>query len=360
MINHMEQISSDAMLKYVYESRDAIRLIIHHALYVACAEKLAERSFRRIYLVGSGTSYHACIGAAKLVQTVMGIETTCSYPMEFVDNMDVIDSNALLIGVSQAGRSASTIQALDKAKKHQLVTCAITADMNAPICDHVDLVVPLDIGEETVGPKTKGYIGSIAVLDLLAIEIAQRLGKINIETKSQLIQRLLKITDSITEIADATEMWFQNNQQLFKDAKRFIVIGYGPIMSSMLEGSLKMLEANRCSVTGYELEEFMHGIYHSIDSDTWIFGLGYPSRHYERMVRMMKYLEEEKEAQVFMIPSQRPNGFHWDFVNDDMFSSMEYTVPLQVLAREISLLHGIDCTKSADPDFHKKMQSYIY
>lgn len=39
---------------------------------------------------------------------------------------------------------------------------------------------------------------------------------------------------------------------------------------------------------------------------------------------------------------------------------MEYVVPLQVFARSCSADLGIDANIPSDPDFHKKMQSYIY
>ena len=39
---------------------------------------------------------------------------------------------------------------------------------------------------------------------------------------------------------------------------------------------------------------------------------------------------------------------------------MEYVVPLQVIARKLSLDLGIDGNIASDPDFHKKMGSYTY
>ena len=35
---------------------------------------------------------------------------------------------------------------------------------------------------------------------------------------------------------------------------------------------------------------------------------------------------------------------------------MEYVVPLQVIARKLSLDLGIDCNISSDPNFHKKWE----
>ena len=82
------------------------------------------------------------------------------------------------------------------------------------------------------------------------------------------------------------------------------------------------------------------------------------------MVRMKDYFENETGAHNFMVtsdPSQtRRENFVYPFVNDVYFASMEYVVPLQVIARKLSLDLGIDCNCSSDPDFHKKMGSYTY
>ena len=50
----------------------------------------------------------------------------------------------------------------------------------------------------------------------------------------------------------------------------------------------------------------------------------------------------------------------YNFINDPYFEAMEYVVPLQVIARKLSLDLGIDCNISSDPNFHRKMASYTY
>mgnify|MGYP003080081462 FL=1 len=154
------------------------------------------------------------------------------------------------------------------------------------------------------------------------------------------------------------------NAENLKKCRRLIVLGYESCMSAMLEGTLKILEAVRYSVVGYEMEEFMHGVYHSIDQDTYLLYLGCPGKHYQRMVNMMKYFGERDHAHNYMVTSEKEQeskeNFVYPFQNDPYFASMEYVVPLQVIARKLSLDLGIDCNISSDPNFHKKMGSYTY
>ena len=47
------------------------------------------------------------------------------------------------------------------------------------------------------------------------------------------------------------------------------------------------------------------------------------------------------------------------FTDDQEFAVLQYIVPMQVLARKLSLDLGIDCNIPSDPQFHFKMNSYL-
>ena len=244
------------------------------------------------------------------------------------------------------------------------MTLAITANIQAPVTEHADRTVLLAVGEELAGPKTKGYEGSVATLALLGMKLAEKTGKITGERKEELTRAMVETSDGIPDIAQKAWDWYKANKEDLLKCKRIIVIGCDSCMGAMLEGTLKILEAARYSVTGYELEEFMHGIYHAIDKDTYILYLGNKSKHLERMVHMMKYFEEERHAHNYMITSDESlatqRNLVYPFKEDGYFSSMEYVVPMQVLARKMSMDMGIDCNIPSDPLFHKKMGSYEY
>lgn len=354
------------MYDYILESRDAVRNIVERQeeIFAGALEYCKGKNIEQIYILGSGTSYHASVAAKAVVEEKLGVKVFNMYPMEFVDNEKVFNPHTLVIGISHAGRSTSTIKALDKARDMGFMTIAMSGERNRPIVEHGDCCVYIEIGEELAGPKTKGYIGSIATIVLLGLKLAVQNGRITEAEKNELTARMVATSDQIPDIAKKAWAWYRENAEVLKKSRRLIVLGCENCMSAMLEGTLKILEAVRYSVVGYELEEFMHGVYHSINSDTYLLYLGYPGKHFERMVRMKDYFENETGAHNFMVtsdPSQkRRENFVYPFVNDVYFASMEYVVPLQVIARKLSLDLGIDCNCSSDPDFHKKMGSYTY
>lgn len=354
------------MYDYILESKDAVRNIVEKqdAIFADALSYLKGKDIEQIYVLGSGTSYHASVAAKKVMEDTLGVKVINMYPMEFVDNERVFNTKTLVVGISHAGRSSSTIKALDKARDMGLLTVAMTAERDRPLVEHAEKTVYIEIGDEYAGPKTKGYIGSIATIALLGIKLAVQQGKLTQADKSELEKRMLDTTDQIPDIADKAWEWYKTNAEELKKCRRLLVLGYEGCMSAMLEGTLKILEAVRYSVTGYELEEFMHGVYHSIDKDTYMLYLGCPGKHYARMVGMRDYFVEKRGAKSYVVTSDTAQAgkenFVYPFRNDPYFASMEYVVPLQVIARKLSLDLGIDCNLSSDPNFHKSMGSYSY
>ncbi len=354
------------MYDYILESKDAVRNIVakQEEVFQGALEYLKDKKIEQIYLFGSATSYDAAVASKRAVEAGLGVKVFTMYPMEFVDNEKVFNPHTLVVGISQAGRSTSTVEALKKAREQGFATIAVTASENRPVSEVADCTILLAIGDEFAGPKTKGYQGSIATIVLLGLKLAVQQGRLSEDKKDEITNRMVKTADQIPDIAEKAWEWYKRNQEDLKKCRRIIVLGYEACMGAMLEGTLKVLEAVRYGVTGYELEEFMHGIYHAIDSDTYLIYLGCPGKHWERMNRMMKYFEKERGAHNYMITSDRSaeeeRSFVYPFCNDEYFASMEYVVPMQVLARKLSLDLGIDCNIPSDPEFHKKMGSYTY
>lgn len=355
------------MYNYIVESKEATRSIFENKdkILKNAVDYYLTRPVKQLYIVGSGTSYHAGLAAQSLLEKVLGIPVIARYPMEFKDQEYFPQEDTMVIGISHAGRSTSTILALDKAKEQRFLTIAASAEKNRPIYEHAECTLDISIGPEYAGPKTKGYVGTIATLVLFGLEVAKRQNNITQAEYDSYVSNMLATTDNIPNLAETAIKWYELNKDELMAARRIIIVGYEECKSAMMEGTLKVLEAVRYSVTGYEQEEFMHGVYHSIDENTYMIYLGSKGQYYPRMLNMKKYFDFERDSKNYLITwdEQQANdkkNLVFPFQNDRYFASMEYVVPLQVLARKLSTDLGIDCNISSDPDFHKKMGSYTY
>src|SRR5699024_3082403 len=150
---------------------------------------------------GSGTSYHAGLGAKDFMESVLNIPVFTEYAMDFAEKKVFYEKNALVIGISHAGRSSSTIKALDRARELGFSTIACSAEDNRPIENHAETLLKIEVGKETVGPKTKGYVGSIVTLVVFALEIAKQRGNVNPTEYKDSLESLKQSIDNIPEIA---------------------------------------------------------------------------------------------------------------------------------------------------------------
>jgi glucoselysine-6-phosphate deglycase len=182
------------------------------------------------------------------------------------------------------------------------------------------------------------------------------------EDSEKWISKILGTIDLIPDIAKATKQWYESEKDELKRFKNIIVIGYDKCLPAATEGALKILETVQCCVRYYELEEFMHGIYHGIDKSTLILALGNQSRHLNRMVRLLGYLKEHKNATTYLISQNKvtKHDFSYPFIEDSLFGSFEYLTVLQVLGELMCHDRGIDLYDTADENFHEYMESYVY
>lgn len=344
------------MYDYILETPEAVRVIIEKSKYnnMDFIQYVKDKRIEHIYFVASGTSYSAALSCIKPIEELMNIPVYAVYAMEFVDNTDIVENNALVIGISQAGQSSSTIQALDKAKEMGCLTLACSAQKDVPITAHADSFLKIEV-EEDIGPKTKGYYCSVIAILMLFLELSK-------ENSKKWISRILNTIDLIPNIAKATKQWYISEKNNLKEFKNIIVIGYDKCIPAAIEGALKILETVQCCVRYYELEEFMHGIYHGIDKSTLILALGNQSRHLDRMVRLLGYLKEHKNATTYLISQNKvtEHDFNYLFIEDSLFVSFEYLTVLQVLGELMCHDRGIDLYDTADENFHEYMESYIY
>ena len=344
------------MYDYIMETPDAIREVIEKSKQnnEDCIRYIKGKKIGHIYLVASGTSYSAALSCIKPIEKLMNIPVYAVYAMEFVDNTDIVEDNALVIGISQAGQSSSTIQALDKAKEMGCLTLACSAQKDVPVTAHADSFLKIEV-EEDIGPKTKGYYCSVIAILMLFLELSK-------EDSEKWISKILGTIDLIPDIAKTTKQWYESEKEELKRFKNIIVIGYDKCLPAATEGALKILETVQCCVRYYELEEFMHGIYHGIDKSTLILALGNQSRHLNRMVRLLGYLKEHKNATTYLISQNKvtKHDFSYPFIEDSLFGSFEYLTVLQVLGELMCHDRGIDLYDTADENFHEYMESYVY
>lgn len=321
-----------------------------------------DKTIEQVYVIGSGTSYHAGLSAKTYLEEILNRKVFNAYATQFERNEKVFEPNTLVIGISQGGQSLSTVAGLDSARERGLYTAAISENPQALVFEHADTRTRLEVGNEKCGAKTKGYAGTTVTLMLMLTEWAIAKGILTEEAAEAYYDRMFRVIANMKQVTEEATAWYHRIKEEFLPAKRIIVVGYDGMYADVLEGALKILETVRQGVTGYDIEEFFHGIYNSIQDSSHIFYLASKGDYKPRTVKLIEILSEWTPHN-YMIAS--PEGLEkttskdliCQFVEDPLFSPWEYIIPLQVVSCLAPQDLGINPDIPKDPNFHRRIGS---
>mgnify|MGYP002622218222 CR=1 FL=1 len=348
------------ILDYIMESESICRDIVNHRASITQGfiRKFQNKSIEEIIIVGSGTSHHAAAVAKPLFEQLLPVMVTTMFPTVFISSVKRLRKNTVVIGLSQSGTSASTIAALEYAKSMGITTVSITAIPSSPIVDVSSLNLMLECGEEKAVAKTKGYLASVVTLWMMAMQLAKAKNFIEFDEEEDLANRCLKTINNFPKVLEDGQKWYNRVDKKFDHCDNLIVVGADEQMGNVFEATLKLVETIRVPVMGHEVEEFMHGIYNAIKPSTFIVYLIGKQRSTKRMVQLYQYLQTKTEFQ-FAISSTAvsENDCVCRFVDDEIFSPIEYILPVQLLCHYVPEKFGINPFLSGDPLFHPSMKS---
>lgn len=351
------------MYSYICETPVVLNQILENRKEITASfvEYFKDREIEQIYVLGSGTSYHAGLAAKNYLEELLGLKVICMYPTQFERSEKVFNKKTLVIGMSQGGQSLSTVAGLDHARAQGFGTAGVSGNPKAFIYEHADTATMIEVGNEKCGAKTKGFAGTTVTLMMMLTELAIAKNIVTEEQAEGYRVRMKKVIDNLPAITKAATEWYGRIKDDFLPAKRIIVVGYDGMYADVLEGALKILETVRQGVTGYDIEEFFHGIYNSITESSYVFYLASESDYKERTMKLVEILSEWTPHN-YVIGS--PEGIPADdknlvipFVEDPLFSGWEYIIPLQIVACLAPQDLGINPDIPKDPNFHRRIGS---
>jgi glucosamine 6-phosphate synthetase-like amidotransferase/phosphosugar isomerase protein len=205
----------------------------------------------RIYLIASGTSNNAALQSARFMEYALGIEVSAAAP-SFLP--EIRGTNPLLIFISQGGGSTNTIAACKNLERYPRL--AMTGKEQSRLKEICPWHILIPCGEETAGPKTKGYTATALTLYLMALEAGGGAGEIS---KERCLEVLSLVPGYITENIGIAEKWFEENKEGLRNMSGCVVVGKNTAGLTAREAALKLQETMLIPATGYDFEEFLHG-----------------------------------------------------------------------------------------------------
>jgi glucoselysine-6-phosphate deglycase len=202
----------------------------------------------RLILLGTGSSMNALIAAGPALEQATGATLSFKEPEAFLRYPPRAQGpKALVLALSQSGRSTTTVEAVRQSVTLGLPTVAVVGEEGSPLGQTGAEMVLMPIGEEKAGPKTKGYTASVLTL----LTIAGHLGGEKPDTAG--LEATLETTVQQSEAAAVDLLARYGVPDYIQVAGQFGHVG------SAIEGGLKIAEITGVPTSGYDIEEALHG-----------------------------------------------------------------------------------------------------
>ena len=216
------------------------------------------KDIRKIFLVACGTSFHAAMVGKTLMESLCRIPVEVELGSEFRYRDPLVDRHTLLIPISQSGETADTRAGLSAGKALGAKSLAIVNAVGSSIARDADAVLYTHAGPEIGVASTKAFTTQLVALYLIALFLAQRLGRLNRDNMRHRLKELLKLPMWVQETLDLDQEIRETGRR-YMNAHNFLYLGRGIHYPIALEGALKLKEISYIHAEGYAAGEMKHG-----------------------------------------------------------------------------------------------------
>ena len=246
----------------------------------------------RIYITACGTSWHAGLIGKYLIEEYAGIPVHVEYASEFRYRKPIIDSNTVVVGISQSGETADTLAALRKAKELGALTVGICNVVGSSLARETDCGIYTHAGPEIGVASTKAFTSQVTVLFLLSLCFG-RDRNLSSHTGKKYANALINIGDQVKSILEGSDSILNVAKSTVK-ADNFLYLGRGLNFPVALEGALKLKEISYIHAEGYPAAEMKHGPIALIDEKMPVVCLAPNDRTYDKVLSNIQEVKARK------------------------------------------------------------------
>jgi len=221
------------------------------ASFAPVREMLGHRRPRFAVIAARGSSDNAALYA----QYLFGIRNRLAVALATPSAITLYGarpdySEALVIAISQSGRSPDIVAVVDEAQRQGAPTIVLTNDTDSPLAEAADHAISLEAGPELATAATKTYTTELIAVALLssALDPFSAAEEADLARIPQLMSAALSTEDEARAVA-ATHA----------DRTRCVVLGRGFCYATAREWALKLQEMAQLLAVPYSTADFEHG-----------------------------------------------------------------------------------------------------
>ena len=197
----------------------------------------ALKNVNNIFIVACGTAMHAGMVGKYVIEKLARVSVTVDIASEFRYRDPLLGKDDLVVIISQSGETADSKAVLSLAKEMGAKTLAVVNVKGSSIAREADMVIYTHAGPEIAVASTKAYMVQLAVMYLLAFEMAFAGGRIDEEKCRKLTSQLTAMPDIIQETIEKTLDVCQYISTKLITADSLLYIGRGLDYALSMEGS---------------------------------------------------------------------------------------------------------------------------
>ena len=305
----------------------------------------------RLYVIACGSSYHVGMAAKYILERLLRIPVEVTLASEFRYCAPIVTKHTLALVISQSGETIDTLAAMREAKRLGARILSIVNVVGSTIARESDDVLYTWAGPEIAVATTKAYSTQLAVVYLLGLCFADRLGRVTAEEYSRLVEELRALPAKAEAILKDTEK-IQYYASIYFNHDSVFYIGRNIDYAVGLEGSLKLKEISYIHSEAYAAGELKHGTISLIEDGTLVVALAGWNELFEKLMSNVKEVKA-RGADVIGIACENHKEALESLVDsamtipevDPMFLPSLEVIPMQLFAYYVALMRGCDIDK---------------
>jgi glucosamine--fructose-6-phosphate aminotransferase (isomerizing) len=211
---------------------------------------IQQREINYVLIAARGTSDNAGRYANYLMGTFNALPVALAAPSLYtIYKRPPKLKNALVLGISQSGKSPDIVSVLEDAKQQGALTVAITNVAESDLASHADFVVDLHAGVERSIAATKTYTSELMAIAMLASHLCG---------DAEVQRSLQRVPDAVAQVL-SVEPLVEVAAERYRYMTSCVVIGRGYNYASAFELALKLKELTYTIAEPYSSADFLHG-----------------------------------------------------------------------------------------------------
>ncbi len=321
--DYFAKMKGTIMFKEINQSPNAVRKTLESIRQecIYTSELLKKSSY--VYIVGSGTSYHAgmVLQIRLLNRGIPAITVKAPEFSHFLPEGRNVEVTAILI--SQSGESRDILDSLYAAKEKGFSTVCITNTRDSSLSVGSDISLVTEAGLERALAATKTFVSALVAINMITRELDGK-GTEESQLASILQDYLEHGTEKAVEIAASV-----------KD--KVVVLGNGYLHALALEGALKFKETATIETEAYPVREYLHGPIQSLNDETTVILLHMPGEDVDAVLQQMK----NQTGSIIRIGFEENDEIQLANVQENDIPAL-FVLPLQLMANYKSVSLGRD------------------